>query len=82
MDADNSIVADSYIINVLLLSGFIPLDILFITEGVKLIYVLFMFWDADLVSDDAESPYVQNLAILEDCGEIEYLLCDKTGTLT
>jgi magnesium-transporting ATPase (P-type) len=25
---------------------------------------------------------VHNLTLLEDCGEIKYLFCDKTGTLT
>ena len=49
----------------------------------KMNYSLFVTWDTQLADQETgEPPMVHNVSILEDCGEIRYLFCDKTGTLT
>ena len=53
----------------------------------KLVYTWFIHQDAqmaipDFIAKDILKCSVLDLDLIGDLGEIEYLLCDKTGTLT
>lgn len=67
----------------LVLNRFVPFELVIIIEMCKIHYSMYITWDATLWNEETgEGPMVHNLTLLEDCGEIKYLFCDKTGTLT
>ena len=52
-------------------------------ELVKIIYTAFMESDVHLLNPDAGNRFkALNLSMHEEIGQIQYLFCDKTGTLT
>lgn len=52
-------------------------------ELVKFIQTFFVEFDLKMFCEEQNQPAkVQTMSILEELGEIDYILCDKTGTLT
>lgn len=50
---------------------------------VKIHYTILMESDIQLYNEEAGNRFlVQNLSMHEEIGQIQYLFCDKTGTLT
>lgn len=67
----------------LLFNQFIPFELLIILEMVKMYYSVFIQEDVVLQNIEAgKSCMVQNLSIIEELAQIQYMFCDKTGTLT
>ncbi|KAG0489407.1 hypothetical protein HPP92_008218 [Vanilla planifolia] len=67
----------------LLCSIMIPISIKVSLDLVKSIYAKFIDWDEEMFDHDANTPaHAANTAISEDLGQVEYILTDKTGTLT
>ena len=63
------------------------LNIVFTLNIAKLIYSWFIQQDAQMVivdhrAKDISKCVVRNLNLIEELGEVDYLFCDKTGTLT
>jgi len=83
-DSDRSdLVFKSFWSFYLVLNRFVPFELVIIIEMCKMHYSIWISWDAALHDEETgEGPLVHNLTLLEDCGEIKYLFCDKTGTLT
>jgi phospholipid-transporting ATPase len=73
---------------VLLLSNFLPLEVVITMQFIKLFVVNFIENDQHMLYEDPHDPRelmycrVQNLQLHEDLGQVDYLFCDKTGTLT
>lgn len=65
----------------LLMSMMIPISLRVSMEIAKYICTRFIEYDADMFHNDT-STTCNDSAIAEDLGQIEYLLTDKTGTLT
>lgn len=61
----------------LLNNSAVPLDLVVQIDMAKLIIALYMESDASL-----EGCKVKNMSLLEDLSRVDYLFCDKTGTLT
>ncbi|CAA7402088.1 unnamed protein product [Spirodela intermedia] len=67
----------------LLCSIMIPISIKISLDLVKSVYAKFIDWDEEMYDQDAQCPsHAANTAISEDLGQVEYILTDKTGTLT
>ncbi|XP_078431186.1 aminophospholipid ATPase 2 [Wolffia australiana] len=67
----------------LLCSIMIPISIKVSLDLVKSVYAKFIDWDEDMYDHDAQChSHAANTAISEDLGQVEYILTDKTGTLT
>ncbi|XP_064963008.1 phospholipid-transporting ATPase 2-like isoform X1 [Musa acuminata AAA Group] len=67
----------------LLCSIMIPISIKVSLDLVKGIYAKFIDWDEEMYDHDTRTPsHAANTAISEDLGQVEYILTDKTGTLT
>jgi len=71
----------------LLNNSFIPLDIAVGLELAKLIYVYFIEADTHMFIIDAQAKrevgvVVKNFSLHEDLAQIDFIFCDKTGTLT
>ncbi|XP_020594001.1 phospholipid-transporting ATPase 2 isoform X3 [Phalaenopsis equestris] len=67
----------------LLCSIMIPISIKVSLDLVKTIYAKFIEWDEEMFDQDTNTPaHAANTAISEDLGQVEYILTDKTGTLT
>ena len=71
----------------LLFSYLCPLDIAVMLELNAIFYSLYIHWDAkmhhiDRTMGSLESAKLNSLNLLENLGEIEYIMSDKTGTLT
>lgn len=67
----------------LLCSIMIPISIKVSLDLVKSIYAKFIDWDEEMYDQDTNTPsHAANTAISEDLGQVEYILTDKTGTLT
>lgn len=78
----------------LLLNQFVPLELLIILEMVQIFVVMFYTNDSNMLhiervenfggshSYEIKSCQVQNMSLLEDLGRVNFLFCDKTGTLT
>ncbi|XP_052879031.1 phospholipid-transporting ATPase 2 isoform X2 [Gossypium arboreum] len=50
---------------------------------VKSLYAKFIDWDAEMIDYETGIPsHATNTAISEDLGQVEYIMTDKTGTLT
>ncbi|EOX99482.1 Aminophospholipid ATPase isoform 1 [Theobroma cacao] len=50
---------------------------------VKSLYAKFIDWDNEMIDQETGIPsHAANTAISEDLGQVEYILTDKTGTLT
>ncbi|KAI9086650.1 hypothetical protein K1719_031244 [Acacia pycnantha] len=67
----------------LLCSIMIPISIKVSLDLVKSLYAKFIDWDHQMVESETGIPsHATNTAISEDLGQVEYILTDKTGTLT
>lgn len=67
----------------LLCSIMIPISIKVSLDLVKGLYAKFIDWDIHMYDEETDTPAVtKNTAINEDLGQIEFILTDKTGTLT
>ncbi|XP_038888225.1 phospholipid-transporting ATPase 2 [Benincasa hispida] len=67
----------------LLCSIMIPISIKVSLDLVKSLYAKFIDWDYDMIDCETGIPsHATNTAISEDLGQVEYILTDKTGTLT
>ncbi|KAK2424609.1 Alanine aminotransferase 2 [Trifolium repens] len=67
----------------LLCSIMIPISIKVSLDLVKSIYAKFIDWDHQMIDLETSIPsHATNTAISEDLGQVEYILTDKTGTLT
>ncbi|KAJ7519907.1 hypothetical protein O6H91_20G059900 [Diphasiastrum complanatum] len=67
----------------LLCSIMIPISIKVSLDFVKALYAKFIDWDLQMYDEKTDTPTVAtNTAISEDLGQVEYILTDKTGTLT
>ncbi|XP_073099261.1 phospholipid-transporting ATPase 2 isoform X3 [Elaeis guineensis] len=67
----------------LLCSIMIPISIKVSLDLVKSLYAKFIDWDEEMYDNDTNTPsHAANTAISEDLGQVEYILTDKTGTLT
>lgn len=67
----------------LLCSIMIPISIKVSLDLVKSLYAKFIDWDEEMYDlDTNNAPHAANTAISEDLGQVEYILTDKTGTLT
>ncbi|OVA00359.1 Cation-transporting P-type ATPase [Macleaya cordata] len=67
----------------LLCSIMIPISIKVSLDLVKSLYAKFIDWDKEMYDQETNTPpHATNTAISEDLGQVEYILTDKTGTLT
>lgn len=67
----------------LLCSIMIPISIKVSLDLVKSLYAKFIDWDKQMIDiETGTSANATNTAISEDLGQVEYILTDKTGTLT
>ncbi|XP_049936477.1 phospholipid-transporting ATPase 2 isoform X2 [Nymphaea colorata] len=67
----------------LLCSIMIPISIKVSLDLVKSLYAKFIDWDEEMYDHETCTPaHATNTGISEDLGQIEYILTDKTGTLT
>ncbi|GLU06387.1 hypothetical protein SLE2022_234270 [Rubroshorea leprosula] len=67
----------------LLCSIMIPISIKVSLDLVKSLYAKFIDWDNEMIDLETGIPsHATNTAISEDLGQVEYILTDKTGTLT
>ncbi|KAF5949054.1 hypothetical protein HYC85_015011 [Camellia sinensis] len=67
----------------LLCSIMIPISIKVSLDLVKSLYAKFIDWDNEMIDLETGAPaHAANTAISEDLGQVEYIMTDKTGTLT
>ncbi|KAA8526350.1 hypothetical protein F0562_008447 [Nyssa sinensis] len=67
----------------LLCSIMIPISIKVSLDLVKSLYAKFIDWDTEMIDiETGTTSNAANTAISEDLGQVEYILTDKTGTLT
>lgn len=67
----------------LLNSTMIPISLKVTMDVIKYAYSIIIEWDIHMYHEESNTPTtVNNTAISEDLGQIEYLFTDKTGTLT
>ena len=67
----------------LLLNSLIPISLIVNLELVKFLLTFFVQLDLKMYSKTQDQPAkVQSMNILEELGAIDYIFCDKTGTLT
>lgn len=67
----------------LLCSIMIPISIKVSLDLVKSLYAKFIDWDYEMIDPETDTPsHATNTAISEDLAQVEYILTDKTGTLT
>lgn len=68
---------------VILLNQLIPISLYVTLEVVKVIQCLFLNWDRHMYHSETDTPFVCRTTTLnEDLGQVQYILSDKTGTLT
>lgn len=71
----------------LVLNAFVPLNLAVMLELSKLWYTSFMESDGTILQPDFETKQIKHLechsiSLHEELGLVEYIFCDKTGTLT
>ena len=84
-----SIAGTAYASYYVLFNGVIPLAMLVTLEIAKMSYSSMMENDVEMMNydqaknlDELQGTRVQNFTLNEQLGTINYILCDKTGTLT
>ncbi len=67
----------------ILLNQLVPLALIINIEIAKIAYSFYMEADAEFINPQTNDGLsIQNMNIHEELGQINYILCDKTGTLT
>lgn len=71
----------------LIVNQFVPLDLLVAIEITKLVYTEIMEWDTEMMIADYDVKDVSgfranHLGLHEELALVDYVFCDKTGTLT
>jgi phospholipid-transporting ATPase len=67
----------------IVLSNFIAISMVITMEMAKIFQAFYIQWDADMVDRERGiQAIVQTSALNEELGQVDYLLTDKTGTLT
>jgi len=71
----------------LIVNSFVPLDLLVALEISKLVYTPYMEGDGemmvpDYVVNEVKGMECHSLSLHEELGLVQYIFCDKTGTLT
>jgi len=67
----------------LVCSNFVPISLLTTMECTKFLQAMFMEYDIDMyIKKDMSGCKVQSSTLNEELGQIKYIFCDKTGTLT
>ena len=67
----------------ILLNTMIPISLIISLETVKFLQALTIQYDLDMYCEEKDLRMsVQSINILEELGKIDYMFCDKTGTLT
>jgi len=67
----------------LVFANFVPISLYVTVEFVKLMLGLMVSWDKEMyVEEKDHAAKCRNNNIIEELGQVEYLLSDKTGTLT
>eukprot|EP00698_Gefionella_okellyi_P017027 TRINITY_DN4930_c0_g2_i1.p1 TRINITY_DN4930_c0_g2~~TRINITY_DN4930_c0_g2_i1.p1 ORF type:complete len:1133 (+),score=217.67 TRINITY_DN4930_c0_g2_i1:38-3436(+) len=67
----------------LLCSSMVPISLKVTVDIVKYAYAKFVDWDLHLYDASEDVPaHVANSNVAEDVGQVEFILSDKTGTLT
>lgn len=78
-----SIGSESYFAFFILLNSLIPISMMVSLEIVRLGLTILMQMDLKMYSEQQDRPCkVQSISILEELGSVNYMFCDKTGTLT
>ena len=68
---------------IILLNQLIPISLYVTLEVVKVIQCVFLNWDRQMYHRETDTPFVCRTTTLnEDLGQVQYILSDKTGTLT
>jgi len=68
---------------VILLNQMIPISLYVTLELVKVAQCLFFNWDMCMYHKETDTPFkCRTTTLNEDLGQVEYVLSDKTGTLT
>jgi len=68
---------------IILLNQLIPISLYVTLEVVKVIQCIFLNWDRQMYHKASDTPFVCRTTTLnEDLGQVQYILSDKTGTLT
>ena len=83
----SKITGEGYASYYILLNSFVPIAIIVTIEFTKMVYTSYLHYDIDMTVFDEQtgeikSCSVQNMTLHEELGQINYILCDKTGTLT
>jgi P-type E1-E2 ATPase len=73
----STVTARTYASFYLLNNSFIPLDLVVMIDTAKIIYTFWVECDVSIYGVS-----VRNMSLHEDLAQVEYLFCDKTGTLT
>lgn len=69
--------AQAYVSFYLINNSFIPLDLVVLIDMAKIVYTIYL--ESDISTYGLQ---VKNMSLHEDLTSVDYLFCDKTGTLT
>ena len=76
-------VAPTFMGFIIMYNTLIPLSLYVTMEMIKLMQLLFLQYDIDMYNVETNTPAdAKTATILEELGQVSYILSDKTGTLT
>ena len=86
-DSDEKMAVQSFFSFFLINNSFIPIDLAVGLEMGKAMYIYFLQNDSHMTVFDSEKRdlvacSVKNFNLHEDLAQLDYMFCDKTGTLT
>ena len=77
---------DSFYSFYLLFNAFVPFEIMLSLQLIQILNITFIDNDTEMMYVDKTRGLLncqaKNMSLHEDLGQIDYLFCDKTGTLT